>query len=142
MEWNVPPKGGEFAAEEIADAQHHFLGGFVGECQEQNALRGNALFEQERGAIGQRARFARAGARDHQRRAGRGRHRRALLVVQIPLVVDMEFQRGTERFYDVIARHGGQRNLSWQSHVQDQAGFASVASWRRNRAILASIRSM
>ena len=102
----APPKGGEFAAEQVADAPHHFLGGFVGEGEKQDALRGDALFEQKSGAIGERARFARAGPRDHQRRAGRRRHRRVLLPVQLPLVVDVQLKRRTKGLYNVIARHG------------------------------------
>ncbi len=101
------PKGGEFAAEEAADAEHHFFGGFVGKGEEEDALRGDALFEQEGGAIGESARFARAGARDDQGRAGRGGNCGSLLAVQLALVVDARFNRVAEGFYDVIARHGG-----------------------------------
>ena len=52
------PKRGNFLSEQIRNAPHHFTGGLVGECQQQDAVGGDALFEQIGDAIGERARLA------------------------------------------------------------------------------------
>ena len=48
-----------------------FPGGLVGERQQQDAVRRDALFQQIGDAVGERARLARAGAGDDERRPGR-----------------------------------------------------------------------
>ena len=78
---------------QVRHAAHHFLGGFVGEGEQQNAIGWHALFQQVCHAVGERARFARAGSGDHQSRAGQGGHRRALRVVQLRLIIDLERDR-------------------------------------------------
>jgi hypothetical protein len=54
-----------------ADAPHHFAGGLVGEREQQDAVGGNALFEQIGDAVGERAGLARTRAGDDERRPGR-----------------------------------------------------------------------
>ena len=90
------------------DAPHHFAGGLVRERQQQDAVGGNALFQQIRDAVGERARLARTGAGDDERRAGRRGDGGQLLRIQFARVVNLQMDFGPERFNDVIARHGAQ----------------------------------
>ena len=63
MEWNVPPQScAQFLAEQFGDAPHHFAGGLVRERQQQNPVGGDALFQQIRDAVGERAGLARTRA--------------------------------------------------------------------------------
>ena len=68
------PKPGSVAADQVLHALHHLAGCLVGESQQQDAIDRDSLLEQVRHAVGQRARLARARAREHQRRPRRGRH--------------------------------------------------------------------
>ena len=109
MEWNVPPQSdAQFLSEQIRDAPHHFAGGLVGERQQQDAVGGNALFEQIGDAIGERARLARAGAGDDERRAGRRGDGGELLRVQLARVINLQMDGRMKRFQNILARHGPQ----------------------------------
>ena len=109
MEWNVPPQSdGSCRPEQIGDAAHHFAGGLVGEREQQDAVGGNALFEQIRDAVGERARLARTRAGDDERRAGRRGDGGELLRIQFARVINLQIDFGTERFKNVIARHGAE----------------------------------
>ena len=130
MEWNVPPQSdGEFLAEQIGDAPHHFAGGLVGEREQQDAVGGNALFEQIGDAVGERARLARTGAGDDERRAGRRGDGGELLRIEFARVINLQMDCGTERFEDVIARHGAElkgqtgegkrKNIRWSARFLD-----------------------
>ena len=78
---------------ELADARHHLPRRLVGERQQQDLLRRRSGLEQVRHAIRQRPRLARAGAGDHQRGTRIAERHRALLVGEIPVVIDQAFAR-------------------------------------------------
>ena len=101
------PERRQFLPQQIRDAPHHFAGGLVGERQQQDAVGGNALFEQIGDAIGERAGLARAGAGDDERRAGRRGDGGELLRIQLARVINLQMNCGMKRFQHVIARHGG-----------------------------------
>ena len=114
MEWNVPPQSvAQFLAEQIRDAAHHFAGGLVGEGQQQDAVGGDALFEQVRDAVGERAGLARAGAGNDEGRAGRRGDGGELLLVQLARVINLQMDGRMERFQNVLMRHG--RQLKWET---------------------------
>ena len=109
MEWNVPPQSdAKFLSEQIGDTPHHFAGGLVGERQQQDAVGGNALFEQIGDAIGERAGLARTGAGDDERGAGRRGDGGELLRIEFARVVNLQMDCGMKRFENVIARHGAE----------------------------------
>ena len=107
MEWNVPPQSdGSSWPSKSGDAPHHFAGGLVGERQQQDAVGGDALFQQVGDAVGERARLARTGAGDDERRAGRRGDGGELLRVEFARVINLQMDGGLKRLQDVIARHG------------------------------------
>ena len=67
---------------ELPGALEHLLGGAVGEGEQQDALRRNALLHQIGHTVHERARLSRAGRRQHEERTVRRRSRRALLAVE------------------------------------------------------------
>jgi len=64
------PERRKLPAQQPGDAMHHFTGGLVGECEQQDAVGGNALFEQVGDTVGERARLARTGTGNDEGRAG------------------------------------------------------------------------
>jgi len=103
------PKRGDFLSEQIRNAPHHFTGGLVGECQQQDAVGGDALFEQIRDAIGKRARLARTGSRDDERRTGWRSDGGELLRIQFARVINLEIGLRLERF-------SGHNRMTWARH--------------------------
>ncbi len=95
-------------SEQIRDAAHHFAGGLVGERQQQDAVGGDALFEQVSDAIGERARLARAGAGDDERGAGRRGDGGELLRIEFVRVINLQMDGSMKRFQHIFARHGRQ----------------------------------
>ena len=73
------PEPGRVATDQLLHAVHHLSRGLVGEGQQEDAVHRDALLKQIRHAIGQRARLARSGSRQHQCRPGRRRDSRELL---------------------------------------------------------------
>ena len=74
--------------EDGGDTFAHFAGGFVGEGDRQDLAGEGAAGQQDMGETGgQHARFAGAGAGQHQQRPVNGFHRRALFRVQAGEVV-------------------------------------------------------
>ena len=102
------PERRQLPAQQIGDAAHHFAGGLVGEREQQNSFRRDALFQQVGDAISERARLAGAGAGDDERRAGRRGNGGQLLRIQFARVINLQIDFGTERFKHVIARHGAE----------------------------------
>ena len=102
------PERRQLPAQQIGDAPHHFAGGLVGEREQQNSVRRDALFQQIGDAIGERARLAGAGAGNDERRAGRRGDGGQLLRIQFARVINLQIDFGTERFKHVIARHGAE----------------------------------
>jgi hypothetical protein len=127
------PKLAQFMSEQIRDAAHHFAGGLVGERQQQNAIGGNALFEQVRDAVGERAGLARAGAGDDERGTGRRGDGGELLGVQLARVVNLEMDCGMERFQNVITRHGAE--LKSQMAVDKRKKWVATFQVGMNPAI-------
>ena len=99
------PKRRQFLSQQIPDPAHHFAGRFVGERQQQDAVGGDALFEQVRDAIGQRAGLARAGAGDDEGRAGRRGNGGQLLGVQLARVINLQMNGRMKRLQNIFARH-------------------------------------
>ena len=98
------PDRGDVRRQQVLHAPQHFLGGLVGERQQQDPARRHAVFDQPRHAVGQRARLAAARARDDQHRPGvhrairaRGRHGGELLVVEFRAVIDVKVPRARAR---------------------------------------------
>ena len=111
MEWNVPPQSdGQFLPQQIRHAPHHFAGGLVRERQQQDAVGRDALLQQVGHAVGERARLARARAGDDQRRPGRRRHGRVLLLVEFARIIDLQMDRRPERLQHIVARHALNRS--------------------------------
>ncbi len=100
------PQFAQLLAEQIGDAPHHFAGGFVGEGEQQDAVGGNALFEQVGDAIDEGARLAGAGAGNDERRAGRRGNGGVLLLVEFTRVINLQINRRAEGLEDVVAGHG------------------------------------
>ena len=70
------------AAGQIVGAVEHFAGRLVGEGEQQNTVRIDALFDQPCDAVNQRAGFAGSGGGDHERRPVRSGHGGVLLFIQ------------------------------------------------------------
>ena len=85
------PERGQLLPQQIRHAPHHFPGGLVGERQQQDAVRRNALLQQVGHAVGERARLARARAGDDQRRPRRRGDGGELLLVQFARVVNRKW---------------------------------------------------
>ena len=99
------PQPRRVAADQVRDAVHHLARRLVRERQQEDAVDRDALLEQVRHPIGQRARLARARPGQHQRRPRRGRDRRELLRVELRLVVDVQLDRRAERLEGVLPWH-------------------------------------
>ena len=126
------PERLQFAAEQVSNAVHHFACGFVGEGQEENTIRRDAVFEQPGDAIGERASFAGARSRDDERRTGRGGDGGVLLLVEFLRVVDLEFDRRVKRLQHVVARHAGRLVGGIESRKKNADG-RSGANHRKGR---------
>ena len=100
------PERRQFLSEQAGDAPHHFAGGLVREREQQDAVGGNALFEQVGDAVGERAGLARTGAGNDEGRAGRRGDGGELLWIEFARVVNLQMNCGMKRFENVIARHG------------------------------------
>src|SRR5207302_8490251 len=124
--------------EQIGCAPHHFPGGFVREGQQQDAVRGNALLQQKRDAIGECSCFARARARDDQGWTGRRGDGGVLLWVQFARVIDLQVDRRTKRLQHVVARHGrklapgrrGEKDFRTDAEDNRENGGCSTAALR------------
>ena len=81
---------------QIGDAAHHFAGGLVGEREQQDAVGGNALFQQVRDAVDERAGLAGPGAGDDERGAGRRGDGGELLGVQLARIINLQMDRRKE----------------------------------------------
>ena len=75
-------------AGEILHAVEHLPCGLVGEGQEQDLVRFDALGQEVGDAVGEGARLARARAGEHEQRAGRSGDGGVLFVVEIAAEVD------------------------------------------------------
>ncbi len=89
----------------FADAIEHLARGFVRESEQQDIARVDAVLEQVRDAIGERARLPAARAGDDQERPGRRRHRRELLLIQLRRVINVDRGRGGSALERVFAGH-------------------------------------
>ena len=87
---SAAPEGTEFVAEEVGNAAHHFGSGFVGEGEQQDSFRGDALFEKEGDAIGEGAGLAGPGAGNDEGGAWRGGDGGELLFVQFARIVNVQ----------------------------------------------------
>jgi hypothetical protein len=88
------PEALRLDAGEVVDAVEHLLGGLVGEGEQEDLARLDALGEEVGHAVGERAGLARAGAGEDEQGARRGGHGGELLVVEERLEVDRRDQRG------------------------------------------------
>ena len=95
------PEAGQLPAQQGGHAAHHFPGRLVGECQQEDTFRRNALFQEKRGAVRQRAGLARSRSGDDQRRTRRRRRRRALLFVQLLRVINPQIDRRAEGLQNI-----------------------------------------
>ena len=111
------PERRDVRAQNVGHAAHHFLGCFVREYKQEDALRRNALFEQIGDAVNQCARFSRSSSGNDERRPGHRRHGGMLLRVQFARVVDLQFDRGAERLQRVLTRHA--RNLTANRRMEN-----------------------
>src|SRR5690606_3920128 len=82
------PEASRFDAGELLHAVEHLLGGLVGEGEQEDFLRAHTLAEQVGDAVGEGAGLARAGAGEHEQRAGLGGHGGELLVVERGAKID------------------------------------------------------
>ena len=102
---SAAPERMKFMAEQVADAAHHFRSGFISESEQQNAIGGNLLFQQESDPIGQSAGFARTSPRDHQSRAWGSGDCGILLLIKFAGIINIQPDFRGERFNDIIERH-------------------------------------
>ncbi len=112
------PKRRQLPSEQFGDAAHHFAGGLVGEREQQDAVGGDALFQQIGDAIGERAGFAGAGAGNDQRGSGRRGDGGELLRIQFARVINLQMDLRLKRFQDVLVRHGAE--LKWQTRAGER----------------------
>src|SRR5206468_10968387 len=114
--------------------------------QQQDAVGGNALLQQERDAIDQSTGFTCARAGDDQGRAGQGRDGVVLLWIQFARVVNLEVDRRTELWQRVVTRHSmhskGKRENEKAKRVRGNrppaplaTGFKSTQALRLNQCI-------
>jgi hypothetical protein len=99
------PQLAEVIPEQIRHAAHHFAGGFVRECEQQDAVGRDSLLQQKGNAINQRARLACAGPGEDERGPGRRRDRGGLLRIEFLRVIDVKIDLRAERLQHVFARH-------------------------------------
>ena len=109
------------------DAPHHFLGGFVGEGEQQDPVGRNSLFQQISDAIGEGAGFARAGAGDDERRSGRRGDGGVLLLVQLRGVINLQIHGRLKWLQHIITRHQGSL-ISWDADVKLRSGRVTSGS--------------
>ncbi len=94
--------------EEHLDPAEHLAGRLVREGQQQDARGVVARLDQAGDAVDEGARLAGAGARNDQDRPAPGEDHVALLVVQLPVVVDAVRLEPRRCFEDVLALHAPQ----------------------------------
>ena len=102
---SAAPERGDIVREQSRHALEHLARGLVREGQQQDVRRRDAVFDQIRHAVSERARLAAPRPRDHQRRPRRRLHRRALLLIQLRGEIDPG-SRGGGAMQDVLAGHG------------------------------------
>ena len=77
-----------FDAGQVLHPVEHLPGGLVGEGEEEDLVRPDALAEQMGDAVGEGARLAGTGASQHEQRPRRGGDRGVLFIVEIPAEID------------------------------------------------------
>ena len=90
------PEPADIVRQQRGDADEHFPRGLVGEGEQENAVRGYALLQQISHAISERARFARARARNHQRGSRRRGNGGVLLLIELARIINLQMHRRTE----------------------------------------------
>ena len=105
------PEAAWLDAGQLVDAVEHFLGGFVGEREQQDVAGLDAFGEQVGDAVGEGARFAGACTGEHEQRPRLGRDGGVLLVVELGAEVD---RRDGGRLVGVVAEkiHDRRRSLN------------------------------
>ena len=101
------PESAGVERQEVGDAVEHLPRGFVGESEEEDVSRVDAVLEQVGDAVGEGARLARAGAGDDEKRTRRRGHRGVLLLVQFARVIDADRRAGRGALERVFAGHWG-----------------------------------
>src|SRR5205823_5889740 len=86
--------------------------------------------EQVRHAVGECARLAATRASDDQKRTGRSRHRRKLLLVQLRCVIDVDRCRCWRALQRVLTRHNAcpVRQSDGFAQWRTRTGYAAVAT--------------
>ena len=123
---SAAPKAAGLDAGELVDAVKHFLGGLVGEGEEQDFAGAHALGEQVGHAVGEGAGLPRTGTGEHEQGTGRRGDGRELLVVELGAEVDRRHGAGG-RLVSRVRIHEGSRASPIPSGTQSKvlAGFAS-----------------
>ena len=148
MEWNVPPQSdGSSWPSKSATRRIISPAALLVNVSSRMRSGGNALFQQIGDAIGERARLARTRAGDDERRAGRRGDGGQLLRIQFARVINLQMDFGTERFENIIARHGAQlkgqtgedeRKISLEFKLQLATGGGRLSlvskGWARRKA--------
>ena len=101
------PDAGRVNREEVDDPVEHLAGGFVRKGEEEDVARVDPVLEQIGDAIGEGARFARAGPGDDKQRPGWGGDGGVLLRVGLRCVIDADRGRGRSALEQIFAGHRG-----------------------------------
>ena len=115
MEGSAPEAGGLLGQEGV-HALEHFAGGFVGEGEQEDVLRGDGVFQEVGDAICQRPGLAAAGSGDDEALAGRRGDGSELLRIQLGGEIDLDLRhlgRGASSLQCVCARHGATGTGKW-----------------------------
>ena len=124
------------ALEQCADAVAHLVGGFVGEGDGENRIGRRALIDQIGDAVGDDARFARAGSRQDQQRTFGSEDSFALLRVQI---VEKIHRCGPGGLVHCSRAAGSEQTSGARRVTQRTAGARSTS--KKNRALLSSMKA-
>ncbi len=114
------------AAEELADAGQHLAAGPVGERQEQDAGRLDAVLDQSGDAVDDGAGLAGTGAGEHEHRPARVHHGCELLGVELGRVVDLPRRAGRgaqgNLADDRLVGHGGEDSAAGDAAARPVEG--------------------
>ena len=102
------PDAARVDGHQLLDAAEHLAGGLVGESQQEDVLRIDAVLNEARHAVGEGARLSAAGTRDHQQWSLAGHDHLQLLGIQVLVVADAIGLLSLDRLLEgVTADFGG-----------------------------------
>ena len=109
--------------DQALDTVNHLAGGFVGEGEQEDVLRHDAIIEEPGDAVGESAGLSRACASDDEGLTGRAGDGLILLLIELRLVIDLRQAVSVGGVERVFAGHGGADTRLGRGMVASASSF-------------------